>query len=490
MSSRKHKIIKDTFKYSASQYVCMFIGFFTSTFIKRFLGPLNTGYWALLTVIQSYAGYFGLGTKVALSREVPQAIGRGEHAKAQDLENIVFSYLLLVSAVGTVVIFMLSFFIFDQSQLRLACLFIGVLIGLSHMYTLILTILRARKDFTVISKIIILNSIFVAIFAVPLCYFFNIMGLLAGLCVSNYLCFYFSKKWADIKLKFKIDIKVLKRMAGIGIPMMGVGFLYTTFISIDRIMIAKMVGVKYLGYYTIALMASTQLETMPKFFNIVIFPHMQEKFGASGSLESSRNMIFKSIHFTSRFLPFVLGAIIFFVTMIVNLMLPQFIPGLLAMRILLFGFFFVVLTQIFPSVIYTVDKQMFLMPLYIFSIIVNIFFNYVFIKMGWGIEGVALGTSIAYFLFFMIVSAHASKYFTDIRTLFKTYFFIFLYFAYFLGGVVLIDSLIKINNELLLFCARMALLVVLSLPMFIQVQRREKFFSLLLNVLLRRQKDG
>lgn len=489
MSSRKHKIIKDTFKYSVSQYLTMFVGFFTSTFIKRFLGPLNAGYWSLLGVIQSYAGYFGLGTKVALSREIPQAIGRGENERAKELQDIVFSYLLLASVVGTVIIFILSFFIFERSDLRMASLFIGVLIGLSHMYTLVLTILRARKEFTVTSKIIVMNAVFVAVFAVPLTYFFHIMGLIAGLCITNYLCFYFSKKWTGIDLIFKVDIKVLKRMASIGIPMMGVGFLYTTFINIDRMMIAKMVGVKYLGYYTIALMASTQLETMPKFFNIVIFPHMQEKFGASGNLETSRNLIFKSIYFTSRFLPFVLGAIIFFITMIVNLILPQFIPGLGAMRILLFGFFFVVLTQIFPSVIYTVDKQMLLMPLYTLSIAANIFFNYIFIKMGWGIEGVALGTSIAYLLFFIIVSGYAARYFTDTVTLMKNYFFILLYFVYFLAGVFLIDRFIVIDNEFLMFSARMAALVLFSVPMFIQLQRKEQFFTLLLNVISRRKKD-
>ncbi|MBD3296001.1 MAG: oligosaccharide flippase family protein, partial [Candidatus Omnitrophica bacterium] len=439
MASRKHKIIKDTVSYSFSQYATMFIGFFTSTFIKRFLGPLNAGYWALLNVIQSYVGYLGLGTKVALTREVPQAIGRGEPQKAREIEDTVFSYLLAISVIGAFAVFALSYFIFDEPFMRWASLFMGALIGFSHMYTLVLTILRARKDFTVIAKILVLNAVLVALFAVPLCYFFKIIGLICGLCISNYLCFYLSKKWTGTELELRFAPDILKKMIYIGVPMMGVGFLYTTFINIDRMMLAKMVSVKSLGYYTIALMASTQLETMPKFFNIVIFPHMQEKFGASGNLDSSKNLIFKSIYFTSRFLPLVLGAIIFFISMIVNLVLPQFIPGLPAMRILLFGFFFVVLTQIFPSVIYTVDRQLTLIPLYVFSIAANISFNYMFIKMGLGIEGVALGTSIAYFLFFLVVSGFAARYFTDLPTLLKTYFFIFLYFVYFLAVVVIID---------------------------------------------------
>jgi O-antigen/teichoic acid export membrane protein len=468
----------------------MFLGFFSSTLIKRFLGPLNAGYWALLKIIQSYAGYLGMGTKVALSREVPQAVGRGENYKAREFEDIVFSYLLFVSVAGTVVIYGLSFFIFDRAYMRTASLFMGGLIGLSHMYTLVLTILRARKDFRVISRILIINALLVAVLAVPLCYFFSIMGLIGGLCVTNYLCFYLSRKWTGIELELRFAPRILKKMVFIGVPMMGVGFLYTTFINIDRMMIAKMIGVKQLGFYTIALMASTQLEVMPKFFNIVIFPHMQEKFGASGNLESSRNLIFKSLYFTSRVLPLVLGAIIFFITMVVDLILPQFVPGLTAMRILLFGFFFVVLTQIFPSVIYTVDKQVFLIPLYVLSIVTNITFNYIFVKMGWGIEGVAFGTSIAYFLFFLIVSGYASRYFTDHITMLRTYFFIFLYFIYFLAVVVLIDTFVTMENPFMVFCAKTFLLVVFSTPVLVQIQRREKFFTMILNLIFRRSKDG
>jgi O-antigen/teichoic acid export membrane protein len=182
-----------------------------------------------------------------------------------------------------------------------------------------------------------------------------------------------------------------------------------------------------------------------------------------------------------------LGGIIFFMQMLVKYILPQFEPGLASMKILLFGFYFLVLGGIFPNVIFTINRQIFLLPLYFVSIAISVVLNYIFIKLGWGIEGVALGTSISYFLFFLIISLYASKFFLKKGEILKIYLFVFLYFLYFLIGITLIARLSIGGEELFKLIVRCLILGIISLPVFFQIQRREKFFTSLLGILKKKK---
>ena len=109
---QKHVIIKDTLLYSGANYITIVIGFVVSIFSKRVLGVSGAGCWALLSVILLYGMYISLGIKNALYREVPQCIGAKEVVKAGKIQNVTFSYLIVVSLVGSVVIWILSFTFF------------------------------------------------------------------------------------------------------------------------------------------------------------------------------------------------------------------------------------------------------------------------------------------------------------------------------------------------------------------------------------------
>jgi hypothetical protein len=117
---------------------------------------------------------------------------------------------------------------------------------------------------------------------------------------------------------------------------------------------------------------------------------------------------------------------------------------------------------------------------------ISIALNYIFIRLGYGIEGVALGTSLSYFLFFIIVSLYAARFFIDRKELLKIYFFIFLYFFYFLIGIYVIEKIEIGDNILKNFFLHILLLCIISLPVFVQLQRREKFFTSLWEAIAKR----
>jgi O-antigen/teichoic acid export membrane protein len=467
--TQKQGIIIDTIFYSGASYIAIVIGFLVSIFSKRFLGVSGAGYWALLTVVMTFALYVGLGIKKGLVREVPQLIGAGENKKAKELEDVTFSFLVIASLTGAVIVWLISFFLVTDPFLKTGMKVIAVLIVATHLYSLVLVILRARKQISILSKVIVLNTLFIAVFALPGAYFFNLNGFATGTLVATGLSFYFAKRWSNTRFSFNLDWAKIWHLAGI---------LFRTFLNLDKMMIGKMLGIKQLGVYTIGIMAVQQISSLPRFFNIVIFPHIQEKYGATKNVLDIKSMILKPTYLVSRLGPVLLGLIIFLVQPIVLYALPQFKEGLDVVKILVFGYFFMVVNEMSSTLLFTIDKQRMLVPLYGVMVAVCIGLNYLFITLGWGITGVAVGTSISYFLFFLVVFTFAACHIMKWISILKFYFEIMAFFVYFLINVLWIDAVVNFSNLVLTSFLKILCFLLISIPVLISVQRRERIFSL------------
>jgi O-antigen/teichoic acid export membrane protein len=210
----------------------------------------------------------------------------------------------------------------------------------------------------------------------------------------------------------------------------------------------------------------------------VIFPHIQEKYGATKDVTEIKSMIIKPTYLISRLGPVLLGLIIFLVQPIVLYVLPQFQEGLGIMKILVFGYFFMAVNEMSSTLLFTIDKQRMLVPLYGVTVAVGIGITYLFITLGWGITGVAVGTSISYFLFFLVVFTFAACHIMKWISILKFYFEIMAFFVYFLINVLWIDAVVNFSNLVLTSFLKILCLLLISIPVLISVQRRERIFSL------------
>jgi len=475
----KHIIMRDTLIYSGASYIAIFIGFFVSIFSKKFLGVSGAGYWAILTVATTYGMYIGLGVQNALIREVPQRIGAKEIEKAKAIENVTYSFLLIAGLAGAIVMWLISFFLFADPLLKTGLKIVAVLVFVTHMYNLILNILRARKQISILSRVVIFNILLVAMLALPGAYFLNVNGFAAGMVISTALSFFFAKRWASIRFSLSFDWVHIWHLIKIGLAMLLVSILSRTFLNVDKIMIGKMLGMEQLGLYTIGIMAIQQIGTLPRFFNIVIFPHIQEKYGETKDVQDIKGMVIKSNYFISRLIPILMGTIIFITQPIVLIVLPQFEDGLGIMKILVIGYYFMAINQMSTTVIYTIDKQRSLIPLYGIMVAVCIGLNYLFIIMGLGITGVALGTSISYFLFFLVVFTFGSMHIMEWYKIVRFYFEIMIFYIYFVVNILWIDAIVNFPGAILTSFAKIFCFLLVCIPVLISVQRREKVFSLI-----------
>ena len=148
------------------------------------------------------------------------------------------------------------------------------------------------------------------------------------------------------------------------------------------------------------------------------------------------------------------------------------------MKILVFGYFFIVINEMSSTLLFTINKQKLLIPLYGIMLAVSIGLNYLFITLGWGITGVALGTSISYFLFFLVVFTLASSHIMEWRSIVRFHFEIMIFYIYFLMNILWIDAIVNFPNIISTAFLKITCFLLISIPVLIGVQRRERIFSL------------
>lgn len=413
MSEKKKMIIKDIINYSSSQYISQFLGFFTATFTRRFLGPANMGIWQILTVVLSYATNTHLGTTDTLYYKTPILKGEGKPAEAEKVKNTVFSFITTISFISSAVIIIYAFY-FQKTlskEMFYGLLAIAMMLILQRIYTFYITLLRASKEFSVLGKSIIFDAIlgFLAVFFVL--YRFRLYGLFLVVIVTPILNVLFITRYLKYDLRYTFNFEKLVSYIKFGFPLFIQGWMLMVLNSIDKIMISRMLGLEALGFYSIALMVKGYGANLPKNFSMVISPHLLEDFGRTQDVKKISRYITVPAFINAYFMSFVLGIVFIVSIPFVKMMLPKFVPGIDAMRVFLLAIFFFSLVPEASHSLIAMNKQIRILPILGIAILANIFFNYVFIKSGFNITGASMATSITGFIYFIFIFVYAMKHF-------------------------------------------------------------------------------
>ena len=405
----RQRIIKDTLMYSLANYIAMGIGIILSIVTKGILGTLGAGYIAMIKVFSSYGAFSDLGTGMAMLREVSQAVGADDQEKAERVRDAVFTFTLLAALVVIVVFAAISIFFVKDPLMKQGVFLAGFLVLVTQIYNFSITFMRVIKKVSYLSLTIVVNIFGVALFSIIGAYFFGVLGLIVGLIITTALSSFFAYWFSGMRLRLYWNAGEVLRLIRIGFPLILVGYALDTFLIVDTIMIGRMIGYKQLGFYTIALMSIQQINSLGRFSQIILLPHIQEKYGKTKDLTDTKALFVKSTDTLVYFLPVIIALVFFGVPVLVHYFLPKFAPGLVSMRILVTAYYFVAVNEMSGSILFTINKQARQLPIFAAMIVIAIGLNCFFIKIGGGIEGVALATTIAYFFYFAFFFYYAFK---------------------------------------------------------------------------------
>ena len=386
-----------TVLYQGSRFA---VGFLAA----RILGPSSFGLWQTLYLISIYGGGASLGIINAMDREVPYFKGKGEPDKVQQVRRNSLGFLVL-GTLGLAAIIMATA-LAVESSVRGPLLLATALFVFFQFHAYIRYYLKSDRRFNLMSLQQLALAVVLLAAAVPLTLAAGLSGFILGnalafICASVVVLFFVS-----FGFRVAYDWTEIGRLVKIGFPIMCGGYIYLLLTTGDRIIIAGFPGSEELGFYSLVILLSSALSLIPSTVSQLIYPRMAEIYGKTGDPASLRPWVIKQAAFTFGIALLVLVCIHIWFPVFVERFLPEYTPGITAVRIVLTAFLFFLCVEGVVNFLYVINRQMQVLYVQAVGFVLNIALNVSFVALGWGINGVAAATALSYggyFLAFALV---------------------------------------------------------------------------------------
>jgi len=404
-------------RFATAAMIAQVITLFAAILTRRFLGPIQTGVWAVLQIILSYAAYSTLGATEAITRKVPLHRGKEEYEIAEDIKDNVILFTMVTAILTSMGIWVYACIFSDNLKIEVfyGLILLGVVIILTRLNNLFVALIRAYKDFGLASKQMLWSAIFNAIAIAILTYYFKIYGFMFAMCISLIFNVVYISIHRKIRIKWNVNIQKTYFFIRFGCPLMALGFLNTVFLSIDRIMIAAWLGIEALGLYSIAMLAYRSISHLPNSVGTVLVPHFHEKYAVSENVQDLKDYVVNTTRAFGVITPLIIGLVWIVSPYVLRAALPEFIDSISSVRWLILGVYFLALLQPYSNLAIVVDKRVSLLVIAVLTCVVALILDWLALRAGLGIGGVALGTTLAMIFKFMLVYSVTSKLFLKRR---------------------------------------------------------------------------
>lgn len=404
----KEEKIYNILKYSLVKYLVLAIGFINNIVNAKFLGPDQLGLLGGLLLIVSYLGYTDLGILHSMNREFPIAI-KSDKYKAKNVLNTTFTFLIYSSILVGVISSIIILYFFKDSKSTLLFVLTIIAAMLQQFSRYYINYFRLVDKVTHINRIEIIKYVLGLIITLILIKLYGVYGVVLSLVICNGLVIIYGLNNSD-QINIYLDKLILKNLILVGLPLLiyNLGFYILT--SIDRLIIMKYLESSDMGIYTFANQISGATLMFVTSILFLYYPQAIQNLNFN-------NMDKKSIiNYMSRYTKYIelfgVGLIsigIIFIYPFINIVLPSYYDSIYIYIILVVGLILSKITYLSNVCIVSNNHQNKLVILQVISIIVGLILNILFIKIGLGLKGIAIATTLVNIIYSCIQSALAYR---------------------------------------------------------------------------------
>lgn len=411
-----------------------FVSFARGFIVARLLDPSMYGYFSGLSLIFLYNSQAHLGILHGLNRSLSISKGQKNTHSLEETKNAGITAIAFLALLFGGLVFSYSFVASEKYSAPLiwGIRIYGIMSVLFHIEYVYHSLLRVDYRFKEInlSKVVFTfsNLIFVIIFALIWGYY----GVLVAFFLALVIEIIYLAKVGKFQIGFSLKKKTVVYLIKIGAPISFVYLFDVIFNTIDRLMIARYLSPAELGFYGIGLTFSSELLfRLIDSVSYVIYPKILEKYGEKNDLSSLKEIFYKSTMAIACLLSIAICILFVSVNYLLFYLLPSYLPAVLVTKILIFSVYFLSINQIAVRIIFASGRPNILIVFQICAIIVNILANYLLIKNGMGIKGVALASALSYFLYSACVTHYTlEKLYNNVFTAIKEQFMLYVPLIY------------------------------------------------------------
>jgi len=267
---------------SSSSFISNLLTIVSGIIVLKWLLPSELGFFNSFTIIVGYITLAHIGVPVALNRDLPYFMGKGEKKEALKLASVAKYWSFYVSVVISILGILLAlFYVINRQRFDYAA---GILVIIFQTWNGIyvakyLRILyRTNRDFNKLSLINLTVAIF-SFLSIYFVYEFGFYGLCLRAIIIVLISFSLLWYWRPIKVKMEWDYEVFKGMLKIGFPMFLVNNVYGKWELIQRTLILVILGTNALGLFTIVFVIGNAYKIFSNSINTVLFPSFMMQWG-------------------------------------------------------------------------------------------------------------------------------------------------------------------------------------------------------------------
>ncbi len=383
-------ILRNSVKFTSVQAISKLILMPVTIYVATVLVPEEYGIYGFLGLWLMYAGLIRTGIISAGQREMPVLLGKGKEKETLRIQNISITSELLYSTIPFVVILGASF-LYSEPVLKIGLLIIAISYAVSRFVNCWIGMNFIREKFNVVAKGNLIAGIALPVLILASVYWLKVYALItAPVIVAIISGIYYWKK-GSINYYFIFDWKETIRLVKVGVILQAGTLAYWGFRLADRTIIASMLPFEQLGLYTFAIGFMMSAFVLFTDFGNVLQPILWRQSGKADSIFEG----FKDARRIAVYLA--LGAAVVIplaqlaFCLIVSLITTKYISSIPIFYVLSYSLYLASIVAI-PNIILRssiVNKQKIVLLFYSIGLALNIIFDILVIKLGYGVVGVA-----------------------------------------------------------------------------------------------------
>jgi len=311
-----------------------------TVFVAKILGPSLTGLYTTLLVIPQIAQYLNCGWIEAMTVLIPHSRGKKDNDAVEKTKNNILIATFVVSLSTFVCVALYALFLSKRGlETRVLMIFSGSLIFLWEIKQFFTTNYATEGKFLKLSRIELLFSSLVAFLQVTLILLFKEVGFWFGLMIPNMIVIFLTANdyFKDHRFHWPSpDIyREIKRITPLGLGLLSSSVTYAPFTIIARIFLASVVGVREVGIFLLSFIVISKLSIIPSTIGKVVTPYLSRLHGEDAKPGEIFSLFIKSQLFNFSLCLLIIGMGFAFLRPLVSLILPQYLEGVPAAKMML-----------------------------------------------------------------------------------------------------------------------------------------------------------
>jgi O-antigen/teichoic acid export membrane protein len=386
--------------FVAATVAARLFGVVRTFWLARVLNPADYGVWIFILLISAYAPILNLGTLETLVKKVPFFQGKGDTRSIRETEGGAFSFSLFIGALFLVAAALAPLALGGETLHRFVLP--AQLMLLSVSFTSVSSFwffrMQARQGFDMVSAITTGRAAVVLVLQIALSYRFGLVGAVAGYLLSEVVVFG-AAFWLDRRTNQPVLPRVGLRLYGnlirTGLPITIVWWTFMIQTTVDRIVSMAMLGEAPTGYYGIGMSIAAMFLLLPDAINQVLYPHINETYGRTKDRRKLAALVVDPARIIALALPLFACLSMLTLPLVFTVIVPRYMPGLATAQILIVSALYAALTKGGTNLLISIDRQWSVLGNIAACIAINLCGNVVLVRLGLGIEGIAISTAVA-----------------------------------------------------------------------------------------------